>query len=147
MLVWPSLSDCPTALALEISPRQPVRLVLLGIGGVRGVRPDTETSLMILDFVDAMILDFFDDLGFPCPVRRPPLPIPFLVQPHMFQTPSLRTGGFFCGLPACPPFRRSALDPFILPAKPISHGLRAAAPHPTPPHSDAITALRPVAPA
>ena len=35
-------------------------------------RPDTATPLMILDFVDVMILNFFFNLGFPCPVRPPP---------------------------------------------------------------------------
>ena len=49
---------------------------------------------MILDFIDAMILDLFDDLGFP---------IPFLVQPYVFQTPSLQMGGFFVVAPLALP--------------------------------------------
>ena len=60
-------------------------------------------------------------------LSSPTPPIPFLKQLYFSPTPSLRMGGVFFGLPYCSPFYQSALDLVILPAEPMSHGVRAVA--------------------
>ena len=64
-----------------------------------------------------------DDLVFPC-ISPPPIS-PFPRTTVRVLTPSLIIGEIFFGRPARPPFRRSALDPDILPPPPTPHSIHS----------------------
>ena len=121
---------CPRRLRAHST--QPVLLVVIGSGGKGVSRPETATPSMILYFFDSMILDLLDNLRFSTS-RPPPLPpIPFLVQPYLFQTPSLQTAGVWGCYPRSTSLRRSSLDPVNLTDNQTS---RSLCDPPTPPHT------------
>ena len=93
-----------------------------------GVPPRDGDLLDYLGFTSIGDLEFSRrSWSSPSLLSAPTPPIPFLKQLYFSPTPSLRMGGVFFGLPSHSTFCQSTLDLVILPAKPMSHGLRAAA--------------------
>ena len=113
---------------------------------VGGVPAGARDPLDDLKFLRSVILDFVDTHEIPHTVHMHLLPNLFLVQPYLYPTPSLRTGGGFVVVPlalpsAGPPWTRSSCRPnqYLTasvpppPSPPVSHGysglrLSAAAP-------------------
>ena len=129
---------------LRSRPNRPVLLVVIGCGGQGASWLETATPSMILYFVDAMILEFVNDIWFLRPVRMPPSPspspLPFLVQPYVSQHPPYKNEGVFVVVPLALP---SAGPPCIRSSWWSNKRLTSSViPRPPPPRIDVITASR-----